>query len=155
MTDILERLRSDLHAEMEDERPSEVIDKYKQELRKAADEIGNPVTIEKIPLTVILRMDQRIGRGHTHTKTIARRRDRLHSSVGMGHGGKVGLAEVFARAPAAVEREISGSRAIAAGRGAADVLRGNRKARHSTSRLRLANYVAPDAARPTSALVQR
>jgi hypothetical protein len=40
MTDILERLRSDLHAEMEDEQPSEVIDKYKQELREAADEIG-------------------------------------------------------------------------------------------------------------------
>jgi hypothetical protein len=40
MTDILERLRSDLHAEMEDEQPSEVIDKYKQELSEAADEIG-------------------------------------------------------------------------------------------------------------------
>jgi hypothetical protein len=40
MTDILERLRSDLHAEMEDEQPSEVINKYKQELREAADEIG-------------------------------------------------------------------------------------------------------------------
>ena len=40
MTDILERLRSDLHAEMEDEQPSEVVDKYKQELREAADEIG-------------------------------------------------------------------------------------------------------------------
>ena len=40
MTDILERLRSDLRAEMEDERPFEVIDKYKQELREAADEIG-------------------------------------------------------------------------------------------------------------------
>ena len=40
MTDILEPLRSDLHAEMEDEQPSEVIDKYKRELREAADEIG-------------------------------------------------------------------------------------------------------------------
>jgi hypothetical protein len=40
MTDILERLRSDLHAEVEDEQPSGVIDKYKQELREAADEIG-------------------------------------------------------------------------------------------------------------------
>jgi len=40
MTDILERLRSDLHVEMEDEQPSEVIDKYKQQLREAADEIG-------------------------------------------------------------------------------------------------------------------
>jgi hypothetical protein len=40
MTDILERLCSDLHAEMEDEQPSEVIDKYKQELREADDEIG-------------------------------------------------------------------------------------------------------------------
>ena len=33
--------------------------------RKAADEIGDPVTIEKIPLAVVLRMDQRIGRRHT------------------------------------------------------------------------------------------
>ena len=40
MTDILERLRSDLHGGMEDEQPSEVVDKYKQELREAADEIG-------------------------------------------------------------------------------------------------------------------
>ncbi len=40
MTDILERLRSDLHAEMEDEQPAEMIDKCRQELREAADEIG-------------------------------------------------------------------------------------------------------------------
>jgi hypothetical protein len=40
MTDILERLCSDLDAETEDEQPSEVIDKYKLELREATDEIG-------------------------------------------------------------------------------------------------------------------
>ena len=40
MTDILERLCSDLHAEMEDEQPFEAIDKYKLELCEAADEIG-------------------------------------------------------------------------------------------------------------------
>ena len=40
MTDILERLCSDLHGEMEDEQPFEAIDKYKQELCEAADEIG-------------------------------------------------------------------------------------------------------------------
>jgi hypothetical protein len=39
MTDILERLRSDLHVEMEDEQAFEALDKYKQELYEAADEI--------------------------------------------------------------------------------------------------------------------
>ncbi len=36
----------------------------------------------------------------------------------MGHGGEIGLAEIFARPPIAVEREIGRSRAIAAGRAA-------------------------------------
>ena len=40
MTDVLQRERSGLHAEMQDERPSEAIDRYRQELREAADEIG-------------------------------------------------------------------------------------------------------------------
>src|SRR5258708_17372483 len=84
--------------------------------RKAADEIGNPVTIENIPLAVVLCMNEGIGRGHAVAKTISRRHDRLRAPVSMGHGGKIGLAKIVARAPGAVEREISSSRAIAAGR---------------------------------------
>ena len=40
MTDVLQRERSDLHPEREDEQQSEAIDRYRQELREAADEIG-------------------------------------------------------------------------------------------------------------------
>src|SRR5258708_36237660 len=44
------------------------------------------------------------------------RHARLGAAVSMGHGGEIGLAKIVARAPGAVEREISSSRAIAAGR---------------------------------------
>src|SRR5258708_36312655 len=43
------------------------------------------------------------------------RHARLGAAVSMGHGGEIGLAKIVARAPGAVEREISSSRAIAAG----------------------------------------
>src|SRR6266404_6817774 len=79
--------------------------------RKAADEIGNPVAIEKIALAVVLRVDQRIGQGYAGTEAIPRRHGRLRATVGMGYGGEIGLAEIFTRSPGTVERERRCSRA--------------------------------------------
>src|SRR5947209_4591039 len=88
--------------------------------RKTAGEIGNAVAIENIPLAVVLRMDQSIGRGYPSPKTISRRRDGLRAAVSMRHRGEIGLAKIFARLPATVERESRSSRAIAARRATED-----------------------------------
>src|SRR5258708_32634415 len=82
--------------------------------RKAADEIGNPVTIENISLAVVLCMNEGIGRGHAVAKTISRRHDRLRAPVSMGDAGKIGLAKIAARAPGAAAPAISSSRPTAA-----------------------------------------
>src|SRR6202790_24005 len=98
----------------------DIVAEQRRRRRKAADEIGDAVTIEKVPLAVVLRMDQRIGRRHTVAKAISSRHDRLHGAVSVGHCGQVGLAKIFARSPIAVERKRRRSCAIAAGRATED-----------------------------------
>ena len=47
-----------------------------------------------------------------------RRRAALGAAIGVRHGGEIGFAQLLARLPGAVEREVAGLRAVAAGRAA-------------------------------------
>ena len=64
---------------------------------KAAGEIGDAVAVEKVALAVVLRMHQRIGRGHAICKR-GRRGDRqIGGTVGVRRRCEVGLARARLR----------------------------------------------------------